>query len=138
MTFSNLFTYEIAEQWYLCQANFLLPCLVLLPMPLIFLIVIQGYTLLGVFIAFKKKEARVNSFILSLYPFFFHLCFIIFYVTDSLEIIQPTQLVCMACYLIGIIHHLLSFLYEILSFFVKLYNKFGKVSNSIQPILAKN
>ena len=54
LTFSKLISFEIVEQWHICQANFIYPCLVLLSSPKIFLIVVQLYTILGVIIAFKR------------------------------------------------------------------------------------
>ena len=51
----KLLTIDIAEQWYLCQANFIFPSLVLLSNPIYFLTAIQLFTILGAIIAFKKK-----------------------------------------------------------------------------------
>lgn len=55
ITFRDLITFEILEHWYLCQANFIFPCLVLIANPIFFLVIIQLYTFLGVLIAFNKK-----------------------------------------------------------------------------------
>lgn len=55
ITLSDLITFDILEHWYLCQANFILPSLVLIANPIFFLVIVQLYTLLGVVIAFKKK-----------------------------------------------------------------------------------
>ena len=74
-----MLTGDIAEQWHLCQANFVLPCFVLLSNPIYFLVVVCLYTFLGIVIAFKKKEMRINSFILAIYPFIFHVCFMFLY-----------------------------------------------------------
>ena len=55
LTFSKLFSFDLVEQWHLSQANFLYPSLVLLVNPVYFLVVIQGFTLLGIVVAFNKK-----------------------------------------------------------------------------------
>ena len=120
------------EQWYLCQANFLLPSLVLLSSPIFFLVVVQLYSFLGVIIAFKKKKTRVNSFILALYPFLFHTCFMIFYWCTSANIIIITELICLAVFLLGVIHHFLTVVFEIGAFLVKLYKKLSK-KNQVKP-----
>jgi hypothetical protein len=55
VSFGNLLTGDLMEQWYLCQANFILPLLVLLPNPAIFLVVVLLYNTFGIVIAFRKK-----------------------------------------------------------------------------------
>jgi hypothetical protein len=113
----RFFTFEIAEQWHICQANFIYPLLVLLPDPAYFMVAIAIFSGLGVFICFKKKKMRVNSFILSLYPFAFHVCFMILYWCSSMEVLICTEVSCLGLYLMGSVHHCLTFLYEILTFF---------------------
>lgn len=117
---SMLMTGDILEQWYNCQANFIYPSLALLFSPLPFLIVIFFYTLLGVAIAFRKRSQRVNSFFLSLYPFLFHCCFMVFYWCKSPYYLIIFEIACILIFLIGSIHHSLTLSYEILKFLVKL------------------
>ena len=123
ITFSRLINFEIVEQWHLCQANFIYPCLVLFSNPAIFLVVILFFTILGVVIAFKKREMRINSIILSLYPFLFHICFMIFYWVSSVNIIIITQIVCLGIYFLGVIHHSLTLFYEIAAFVIHFIRK---------------
>ena len=130
-------TFEILEQWYFCQANFCIPFLVLISNPLPFLVVIQLYMLLGVLIAFKKKEKKINSVLLALYSFVFHVCFIIFYWAPSTQVMIITELICLAVFLIGVVHHILTVLYEIFVVAVKLFCKLCKVSR-IVPKVAQN
>ena len=118
------------EQWYLCQANFLLPCLVLLTTPIIFLIAIQLYTLLGVIISYKKSSYRINSTILSTYPLLFHICFMIFFWTESIEVIIITELVCLVVYITGVVHHFLTLLFELGKIIAKIYQRCRK-QNSV-------
>ena len=73
--------------------------------------IIFFYSLLGVVIAFKKKERRLNSFVLSLYPFFFHVCFMVFYFAQSNKVLLITQLVCFTVFLLGSVHHSLTLLF---------------------------
>jgi len=121
ISLSTLITAKVIEQWYLCQANFLLPGLVLLTNPTIFLVIVQIYTLLGVIISFKKKSSRINSTILSTYPFLFHICFMIFYWTESTEIIIITELVCLVVFLMGVVHHFFTLLFELGKTIAKIY-----------------
>lgn len=129
---SDLVTAEILEQWYFCQINFLLPCLVLLSNPLFFLIGIFFYSFLGVVIAFHKRKTRINSFILSLYPFFFHVCFLVLYWVKSEKVLALTQLICLVVFLLGSVHHCLTLIYEILAFGFKLVRQMCK-NKKIEP-----
>jgi hypothetical protein len=123
ITFGSLVTVDILEQWYLCQANFLLPCLVLFPSPVIFLTVVQLYTLLGVVIGFKKRRMRANSTILAIYPFLFHVCFMVFYWSTSAEVLIITEMLCLGTYLMGVFHHFLTLLYELAMVLAKIYRR---------------
>ena len=60
----------------------------------------------------------------------------IFYLSNSLEVIILTELVCLGAYLLGLIHHILTLLYEIIAFFVLLYKKY-KRKNAISPKTTK-
>ena len=114
ISLKELITGDILEQWYQCQVNFLLPCLVLLSSPLYFLIIVFFSSFLGVIIAFKKRNLRVNSFILSLYPFLFHSCFIILYWAKSEKVLALAQLICLIIFLLGSVHHCLTLFYEVI------------------------
>ena len=111
-----------------------MPCLVLLPNPAIFLVVIFFYSLLGVVIAFKKRTQRVNSFVLSLYPFIFHLCFMGIYWCKAPEYLILFQLACLATFLVGSAHYILTFTFEILAFGFKLMKKICASKNKVMPI----
>ena len=101
----------------------MIPCLVLLEDPKIFLVVIQIYTILGMVISFKRTEMRVNSFILSIYPFLFHVCFLVFYLSSSIKVLILAELVCLGVYLLGLVHHIATIIFEIIKFFIKLVKK---------------
>ena len=126
LTLRDLITFEIIEQWYLCQANFLLPTLVLLANPGFFMVIVLFYTFLGVVIAYKKKELRKNNVLLALYPFLFHLCFMIFYWCETVEVIVVTELVCLCVYLVGLFHHVLTLIYDFGCFLAKLWKSCKK------------
>ena len=59
---------------------------------------------------------RVNSTILSLYPFLFHVCFMIFHWCSTVEVLIVTELVCLSVYVAGVIHHSLTVVFEVLRF----------------------
>ena len=104
----------------------------LLSDPSVFLVVILLFSLVGVMICFKKEEMRINSTILTLYPLLFHFCFMIFYWSNSTEVLIVTELICLGSYLIGLIHHILTLLYEIGTFWIKIFKnccKSNKVSH---------
>ena len=88
--------------------------------------------MLGILIALKRKEKRLNSFLLELYPFLFHVCFMIFYWSPSVEVTIVTEMVCMGVYLVGTAHHLLFVVYEIINFLVKLFKLYRK-NNQVDP-----
>ena len=132
INFSQLFTFQIADQWYTCQANFLIPCLVLLEDPKIFLVVVQLYMILGIVISFNRKEMRANSFILSIYPFIFHVCFMVFYFSSSNNVIILAELICLGVYLLGLVHHIATIIFEIFAFLIRLVKKCMK-KNKVQP-----
>ncbi len=101
----------------MCEANCLLPALVLFSEPAYFLVPIFFFLALGIAINFKKKEHRLNCLIMSLYPFLFHLSFMIFYWCSSNEIVVITEIFCLLIYFIGSVHHIIFMLYEIIRFF---------------------
>jgi hypothetical protein len=49
-----LLTFDILEQWHVCQANFIYPALIILDDPVFFLVPILVFSALGVAINFKK------------------------------------------------------------------------------------
>jgi hypothetical protein len=132
ISFGDLLTGKIAEKWYMSQTNFLLPFLVLLENPLWFLVAILPYTILGMIVGFNKGEQRVNSFVLAIYPFLFHCCFLIFYWAESHGLLVITQLICLGVLLLGSIHHTLTLFYEILHAIFKLVRQLCK-NGKIQP-----
>jgi hypothetical protein len=132
ISFGDLLTGKIAEKWYMSQTNFLLPFLVLLENPLWFLVAILPYTILGMIVGFNKGEQRVNSFVLAIYPFLFHCCFLIFYWAESHGLLVITQLICLGVLLLGSIHHTLTLFYEILHAIFKLVRRLCK-NGKIQP-----
>jgi hypothetical protein len=46
--------------------------------------------MLGTAIAYKKTKQRVNSVVMTLYPFFFHICFMVFYWSDEVSVLVVT------------------------------------------------
>ena len=124
---------EILEQWYFCETNFLLPCFIFISNPAFFLIVIFFFSLLGIIISFRKKSKRWNSFVLSLYPFIFHLCFMIFFWCSNIKVIIITELICLTTFLLGSIHHCITLIFEIVAFLSKLVKKMFK-TNKIDPM----
>ena len=56
LTLSDLVTLDIVDQWYNCQINFVIPSLVLIDWPVVFLIPIFFFTLFGVYIGYKKRH----------------------------------------------------------------------------------
>ena len=132
ITFSQLFSYDLVEQWYLSQANFLYPSLILLQNPIYFLVTIELFTLLGLVIAFKKKEKRVNSFILAIYPCLFHTSFLVFYWSDSAFILFIAEFICLTSYLIGIFHNIMTLIFEFIIFLHNLYKSI-KRDNNVAP-----
>lgn len=115
----------------MCQGNFLLPVVVLVPNPTFFLVTIFLFSTLGGAIAFKRTRYRLNSFILSFYPLIFHLCFMIFYWCSEEQILIVAEIVCLGSYVLGCIHHTLTLIYEIGYFVlatVREIRKFNKIS----------
>ena len=108
----NLITVEIVEQWYNCQVNFLVPSMVLINSPIVFLVVIFLYSGLGVGIAIRKRD-RLNSLLLSIYPLVFHICFMVFYVEPPTRVVVYTEMICLLVFLIGALHNSLFLVYEI-------------------------
>lgn len=133
---SNLLTFEIVEQWYLCQANFLYPSLALLASPVYFLVVIQLFTILGAYICFRKRKMRLNSFILSLYPLCFHACFLIFYFSSDVQTLIIAETICFGVYLLGVFHHCFTVIYEIVIFIKNCWRVFKEKHqwNQITPM----
>ena len=103
-----LFSFDLVEQWYLSQMNFIYPCLALLQDPIYFLVVIQLFTFLGVVIAFKKKSSRANSVLLAMYPFLFHTSFMVFYWSTSVTVLIIAEFICLTSFIIGIFHHFIT------------------------------
>jgi energy-coupling factor transporter transmembrane protein EcfT len=132
LIFGDLATGEILEQWHLCLANLLYPFLVLLTNPIVFLIVVFIFTLLGPIVAYRRTSHRLNSLVLSFYPFLFHCCFLIFYSTSSTEILAIAQMVCLSLFLLGSAHHTLTLIYEVLAFAVW-FVRTGCKSNKVDP-----
>lgn len=99
---SKFAIYQFLENWFICFSNFIYPLLIVFDSPIYFLAGILLYTLFQVFVSFKGVS--LNKKILSLYPFIFHVCFIIFYwITDLMMI----QIACLLILLIGSVHYLL-------------------------------
>ena len=122
------------ESWYLCQANFIYPCLALLSTPVIFLVLIFLFSGLGVGIAFKKKTTMLNSIVLSVYPFLFHICFMIFYWSKDNQILVIAEIACLAIFSLGSMHHCLTLIYELIMFFVKVVKELCLHSrNKVKP-----
>jgi len=122
----------------MCQANFILPALVLFSNPLLFLVVIQLFTIFGLIIAFKKKERRLNSCILALYPSLFHATFIIFYWAPSMQILVFTEIVCFIIFVGGMIHHILVMLYDLVTPIIKIIIWLCKRNHVTPNAKAKN
>jgi hypothetical protein len=95
-------------------------------------VVILLYSFSGMAIGLKKKRLRVNSFVLAIYPFVFHCCFLVFYWVESLDVLALAQLVCLTAFLIGSIHHTVTLIFEIVSSFVKMVRELCK-SNRVEP-----
>ena len=126
------------ESWYLCQANFIYPCLALLSTPVIFLVLIFLFSGLGVGIAYKKKTTRLNSIVLSVYPFLFHICFMIFYWSKDNQILVITEIACLAIFSLGSMHHCLTLIYELTMFFVKVVKELClSRRNKVKPTIDK-
>jgi hypothetical protein len=132
LSLRKLLTAEVGEQWYLSQANFVYPCLVLLPSPAIFLIAILLYSALGVALAWNRHEWRLNSVLLNLYPFLFHVCFMVFYWCPTPKILVVTEILCLAIFLAGSVHHCLTLVVEGVVTLVKLVRQFC-LSSRVAP-----
>jgi hypothetical protein len=131
-TFRRLATGDILEQWHLCQANFLYPCLALLPSPVPFLLAVLPFSALGIAAARRKRRQRINSVVLAFYPFLFHCCFMVFYWSTAIDVLAITQLVCLSLFLLGSVHHTLTLFYDVLAFAVRLVHHCCK-GNRVKP-----
>lgn len=79
-------------------------------------------------IILKDIWRHKNYFVLNLYPLLYHACFIIFYFITSSEILLYTEIVCLLCLFIGLIHYSITFAITILRFLGKIIKKI--ISNS--------
>jgi hypothetical protein len=74
--------------------------------------------LVTIFWELKKNK---NYFILTLYPFIFHVCFLIFRFASSKNVLIYTELVSLASLLLGLLHLSLTFLCRVLQIMFKVY-----------------
>jgi hypothetical protein len=128
----KMVTGDILEQWHLCQANFLYPCLTLLPSPVPFLLAVLPFSALGIAAARRKRRQRINSVVLAFYPFLFHCCFMVFYWSTANDVLVFTQLICISLFLLGSMHHTLTLFYDVLAFAVRLVHHCCK-GNRVKP-----
>ena len=83
---------------------------------------------------------RLNSFTLSLYPFLFHICFMmIFWLKDN-KVLVYVELICMSVFFLGSVHHSLTLLYMIAAFLIRTIKnicKTDKVSPKVPGVKEK-
>lgn len=96
------------------------PLLVLLKDPSYFLIVISLFTVANVLLVSKNFSKNKNYFVLTLYPLIFHTCFLVFYYSSSETILVYTEICCLLCLLVGLIHYSLTAIIKSLHFIGKL------------------
>lgn len=119
-------------EWLICLANFVYPFLVLLESPLPFLIIVSIFTFINLVIAFKQIKREKNSFVLTIYPFVFHMCFMVFYFCSSNDILVYTEIICLIVLLIGSLHNTISMLVSLLHAVYKIIKRMCK-SSQIKP-----
>jgi uncharacterized membrane protein (DUF485 family) len=55
-------------------------------------------------VGIERFRTGKNAFILTLYPFVFHLCFVVFYFFENTEVLIIAEEVCLVSLLIGSVH----------------------------------
>ena len=112
--------------------NFIYPLLLVLSTVTISLALLLLFSILGVIIARKMHDYRLNLVILSLYPVFFILCFVIFRFITGNKVLVYTQIACFAILLFGSIHHFIFMIYRFGRTAYRHFKKIKKVTPSLE------
>ena len=94
----------MGAEWFPCLANFVYPSLILLGSLAYFMVGVLIFTFLNTLVFLCDFKNHKNDFFLSLYPFIFHLCFIIFWISPENKILIYTTLGCLFSLLFGLLH----------------------------------